>query len=107
MYDLSIIIPIFNEELRLKSCFSILKKFVEKKSKNKIEIVFVNDGSSDKSGDLINKFINKNKKIFKFKYINYKKNIGKGYAVKKGILSSKNSWILICDADMSVKPEHI
>jgi dolichyl-phosphate beta-glucosyltransferase len=105
VYDLSIIIPIFNEELRLKSCFSILKKFVEKKSKNKIEIVFVNDGSSDKSGDLINKFINKNKKICKFKYINYKKNIGKGYAVKKGILSSKNSWILICDADMSVKPE--
>ncbi len=105
MYDLSIIIPIFNEQHRLESCFVILKKFIEKKSKKKIEIVFVNDGSTDKSGDLINKFINKNKKICKFKYINYKKNIGKGYAIKKGVLSSCNSWILICDADMSVKPD--
>jgi dolichyl-phosphate beta-glucosyltransferase len=105
VYDLSIIIPIFNEQLRLESCFVILKKFVKKKSKKKIEIVFVNDGSTDKSGDLINKFINKNKKICKFKYINYKKNIGKGYAIKKGVLSSSNSWILICDADMSVKPD--
>ncbi len=105
MYDLSIIIPIFNEQHRLESCFVILKKFIEKKSKKKIEIVFVNDGSTDKSGDLINKFINKNKKICKFKYINYKKNIGKGYAIKKGVLSSSNSWILICDADMSVKPD--
>jgi dolichyl-phosphate beta-glucosyltransferase len=105
VYDLSIIIPIFNEQHRLESCFVILKKFIEKKSKKKIEIVFVNDGSTDKSGDLINKFINKNKKICKFKYINYKKNIGKGYAIKKGVLSSSNSWILICDADMSVKPD--
>jgi dolichyl-phosphate beta-glucosyltransferase len=104
VYNLSIIIPIFNEQLRLKSCLTILKKFVEKKSKKKIEIIFVNDGSTDKSGELINEFINKNKKVCRLKYINYKKNVGKGYAIKKGVLNSNNSWILICDADMSVKP---
>ena len=35
----------------------------------------------------------------------YKKNIGKGYAIKKGVLSAKSfEWLLICDADMSVNP---
>ena len=103
MYNLSIIIPIFNEQLRLKSCLTVLKKFVEKKSKKKIEIIFVNDGSTDNSSKLIHKFISKNKKICNFKYINYKKNIGKGYAIRRGVLNSSYTWILICDADMSVK----
>jgi len=105
MYNLSIVIPIFNEQDRLKSCLTILKKFIKKKSKKKIEIIFVNDGSTDNSVKIINKFIYENKKICKFKLINYKKNIGKGYAIKKGVLNSNNSWILICDADMSVKPD--
>ena len=34
----------------------------------------------------------------------HKNNIGKGYAVKKGILRAKNQWILLCDADLSVHP---
>jgi len=105
VYNLSIIIPIFNEQLRLKSCLTILKKFVEKKPKKKIEIIFVNDGSTDNSSELIRKFISKNNKICNFKYINYKKNIGKGYAIKMGVLNSIYTWILICDADMSVKPD--
>ena len=42
--------------------------------------------------------------IFVKELIKYAKNVGKGYAVKKGILKSKNDWILICDADMSVNP---
>ena len=104
MYKLSIIIPIFNEEQRLKSSFNIIKKFLQKKIRKNIEIIFVNDGSTDNSKKIINKFISKNRKTCQFKFISYKKNIGKGHAIKKGVLNSKNSWILICDADMSVNP---
>ena len=105
MYKLSIIIPLFNEQHRLLDNLTILKKFFKKKSKKDIEIIFVNDGSYDSTNEIIKNFIHKNKKIYKFRYISYKNNIGKGFAVKKGILASKNYWILVCDADMSVSPK--
>ena len=105
MYKLSIIIPLFNEQHRLSYNLTILEKFLKKKSKKDIEIIFVNDGSYDSTNEIIKNFIHKNKKNCKFRYISYKNNIGKGFAVKKGILASKNYWILVCDADMSVSPK--
>ena len=105
MYKLSIIIPLFNEQHRLSYNLTILEKFLKKKSKKDIEIIFVNDGSNDSTNEIIKNFIHKNKKNCKFRYISYKNNIGKGFAVKKGILASKNYWILVCDADMSVSPK--
>ena len=105
MYKLSIIIPLFNEQHRLSYNLTILEKFLKKKSKKDIEIIFVNDGSYDNTNEIIKNFIHKNKKNCKFRYISYKNNIGKGFAVKKGILASKNYWILVCDADMSVSPK--
>ena len=105
MYKLSIIIPLFNEQHRLSYNLTILEKFLKKKSKKDIEIIFVNDGSYDSTYKIIKNFIHKNKKNCKFGYISYKNNIGKGFAVKKGILASKNYWILVCDADMSVSPK--
>jgi dolichyl-phosphate beta-glucosyltransferase len=103
--NLSIIIPFYNEQHRLLASLKTLNNyFVTKKN---IQIIFVNDGSTDKSNLIICKFIKKYKKQFNFKYIKYKKNIGKGFAIKKGILNSKKEWILICDADMSVNPNQI
>ena len=104
----SIVIPLYNEEVRLDYCFDIIKKFLKKNEKFFFEIIFVNDGSTDQSKNKILKFINKNKKkIFntKIKLISYTNNVGKGYAIKKGILISKSKWILTCDLDMSVLPE--
>ena len=104
----SVIIPLYNEEIRLDYCFSILKKFLKKRGKLFFEIIFVNDGSIDQSKNKILKFISKNKKKFfnaKIKLVSYTKNRGKGYAIKRGIMISKSKWILTCDLDMSVLPE--
>ena len=104
----SIIIPLYNEEIRLDYCFDIIEKFLKKNRNFFFEIIFVNDGSIDYSKNKILKFINKNKKKFlntKIKLISYTKNMGKGYAIKRGILVSKSKWILTCDLDMSVLPE--
>ena len=103
--NLSLIIPFYNEQHRLLASLKTLNSYIVKK-KN-IETIFVNDGSTDKSDLIISNFIKENKKKFKIKYIKYNKNIGKGFAIKKGILNSKKKWILICDADMSVKPNQI
>ena len=102
MYNLSIIIPLYNEESRLKESLYTLITFLSNRNKKKIETIFVSDGSTDNTNDLIHFFILKNKKKYNLKLIKYKKNIGKGYAIKKGIMSANHEWQLICDADMSV-----
>ena len=105
MLDLSVVIPIYNEEIRLQKSLPLIKKFLEKNKKNKIEIIFVSDGSNDNTNLIVEKFKSEKSKKLKIKFIKYKRNVGKGYAVKKGILNAKNSWILICDIDLSVHPK--
>ena len=103
MYNLSIVLPVFNEEIRLRKTLPSLEKFLKDSKKNKIELIFVSDGSTDGTNNIIYNFINSKK--YKVSLIKYKKNIGKGYAVKRGILKAKNQWILICDVDLSVHPK--
>ena len=102
--SLSIIFPVFNEELRLNSSFNHIKSFLKKEKKLKIEIIFVDDGSKDNSYNLIKKFIKnlKTKNKVKLKSLKSKNNLGKGAALKLGIKNAKNDWILTTDIDMSV-----
>ena len=71
-------------------------------NQQRFEIIFVSDGSNDNTNKIIKEYINKKPIKFKIKLLKYKKNIGKGHAVKRGILIAKNKWILICDTDFSV-----
>ena len=97
--SISIIYPLYNEEMRLNKTFLDIEKFDKSKIFFKKEYIFVNDGSSDKTLSLLKeKYKNKNK----FKIISYAKNKGKGYALKKGVQIAKNDWILTTDADCSV-----
>ena len=102
--SLSIIFPIYNEELRLNSSFKHILTFIKKKKEIKIQIIFVDDGSKDHSWELINKFINnlKKKNKIKIQAIKSKKNLGKGSALKLGVKKAKYDWILTTDIDMSV-----
>lgn len=104
MLNLSIVFPVFNEEKRIKKTLSLLKKFLKENKKKNVEIIFVSDGSDDLTNDIIDQFINSNSKNFKIRLIKYANNVGKGYAIKTGVLNSKNKWILICDIDLSVHP---
>ena len=104
MLNLSIVFPVFNEEKRLKKTLSSLKKFLKENKKKNVEIIFVSDGSYDLTNTIIDKFIFSNSREFKIRLIKYRNNIGKGYAIKTGVLNSKNKWILICDIDFSVHP---
>lgn len=94
--SLSIVITVFNEEKRLKKNLIKIINFIKNK---KIEVIFVNDGSSDSSEEIIKKIIKKNKKI---KIISLRNNTGKGGALKKGVMNAKYKWILTMDLDLSV-----
>jgi len=105
--SLSIVFPIFNEELRLQSSFNHILSFLKRNKKFKIQIIFVDDGSKDNSFELLKKFV-KNFKKYKlnnrvnFNLVRSKKNLGKGSALKLGIKKAKCDWILTTDIDMSV-----
>lgn len=103
--SLSVIFPIYNEEKRLLDCFKDIKKFLINSKVKKLEFIFVNDGSTDNSFKIIKKFTSTQK--IKFKIINNKKNLGKGFALKKGVLASKNDWVLTLDTDISVSLDEI
>ena len=95
--SISFIFPIYNEEKRLKTLFKNITRYEKRNNGN--EFIFVNDGSNDKSLKYILDFV-KNKK---YKLVSYKKNMGKGYALKMGVKEAKKDWILTLDTDLSVK----
>jgi dolichyl-phosphate beta-glucosyltransferase len=101
--SISIILPIFNEEKRIKENLIKIKKFNLTKFIKIKEFILVNDGSTDSTKNIIDNFIKKDKKAIKnLKLINHKKNLGKGAALKTGIKKAKNQWILTSDIDFSV-----
>jgi len=94
----SIIVPVYNEELRIKPFLNELGHNLNPSW----EIIFVNDGSNDNTLSILKGFKVRNKKI-----ISYKKNKGKGFAVKTGVMAAKGDFIIFIDADGSIDPSHI
>ena len=93
--SLSLIIPVYNEENQVTNTIKNIIKL--KKRINNLEIIFINDFSSDNTLLLIKKLIT-NKKYIKI-YNNKKK--GLGSAIEVGILNSKKNYACIFMADMS------
>lgn len=91
---LSVIIPVFNEE---KTLDKILARVL--KRKEVYEVIVVDDGSTDRSVNIVKNF--KNKRI---KLLGYRKNQGKGFAIRLGIKKACGDYIVIQDADLEYNP---
>tara|TARA_Y100000588_G_C14159078_1_gene883995 strand:+ start:686 stop:1384 length:699 start_codon:yes stop_codon:yes gene_type:complete len=99
MISVSIIIPTFNEE---KTILKILEKIEKIKSKLDLEIVVVNDGSTDNT----KQFLENNPQYFNIvKHLN--QNLGKGKAVIEGINLSTKEFIFFQDADLEYEPNDL
>ena len=96
---LSVIIPVYNEEKYLNKLFNDLKTFFDKKN---VEIIFIDDGSTDGSTKLINNFKLKREYVFSLKVIRLDINSGKGKALQTGIKNSTGQYILLQDADLEL-----
>ena len=92
---ISLIIPIYNEEDMIQKTINELKSFV-KNEKDNWEILLINDGSTDKTLDILIK-----NKIKNFKIISYPLNKGKGFAIKKGVSEATGDYICFIDSDLA------
>lgn len=93
----SIVIPIYNESKRIHRAFSTLTSFVPPKGIKIKSVIFVNDGSTDNTLQLLKQY----KSRYPKQIISYRKNKGKGYAVRKGMIASKSEYTLFMDADIA------
>ncbi len=91
--NISVVIPAFNEDEVIADTIKKIKKYFE--INNIIhEIIVVDDFSTDNTVETL-------KNISGIKVLRNKKNHGKGYSVRKGVLASQYEWILFMDADNS------
>lgn len=101
--ELSIIIPVYNEEKNIEILYKELKE-VMKKLKKSYEIIFVDDGSTDNTYKNIKKLRRNDKKI---KVIRFRKNFGKSGALNAGFDFSKGKIVFTMDGDLQDDPKHI
>ena len=104
MLDISVIIPLFNEEESLPELFSWISR-VMKENKFSFEVIFVNDGSTDGSWDVIKRLHDENPEVVRG--IKFRRNYGKSPALYCGFKEAKGNVVITMDADLQDSPDEI
>jgi glycosyltransferase involved in cell wall biosynthesis len=98
---LSIVIPAYNESLRIGKTLDAVRKYAASKT-FETEVVLVDDGSSDRTPELLREF----QSVWpRARVLSNEVNRGKGYSVRRGVLESRGQLILFTDADLSAPIE--
>lgn len=95
--ELSIILPVFNGADILERSLKRLKSWIAEKP-YKIELIVVNDGSTDATKNISENFQGK---FDYYQFINFSENKGKGFAVKAGMRAANGKFVVFTDADLS------
>ena len=101
--EISIVVPLYNEEKNIRLMHDRLVSSILKISSN-FEIIYVNDGSNDNSFLELLKLSNEDERV---KYINFSRNFGHQIAVTAGLDYSKGAAVVIIDGDLQDPPEVI
>src|ERR1035437_2698937 len=106
---ISIVVPVFNEEGNIPHLFDTLSKVLSALKNYDHEIIFVDDGSTDRSVEVIKEIITGNQKISggKVKYIEFSRNFGKEMAITAGLNACAGDCAMIIDADLQHPVEMI
>jgi glycosyltransferase involved in cell wall biosynthesis len=100
---ISAVIPAFNEEESLNEFYKVLSANLIKLDKD-YEIIFIDDGSTDSTLEILKKLALKDKKI---RIFSFRKNRGKAEALTVGFQMAKGDYIVTLDADLQDRPEEI
>lgn len=98
---ITLIIPCYNEEPALPYLCKELNNVTEKMNKYDFEFLFVNDGSKDKTLEVLKDYAQKDGRVT---YLSFSRNFGKEAAMYAGFKSSKGDYVAVMDADMQDPP---
>ena len=101
--DISVIIPLFNEEESLPELYAWIER-VMKANNFSFEVIFVNDGSTDSSWDIIEQLSTKSEHV---KGIKFRRNYGKSPALYCGFKEAQGDVVITMDADLQDSPDEI
>ena len=104
MKKISIIIPAYNEQESLPMLYERLNKLMSEVPNYEFEVLFVNDGSKDKTIEIIKELREKDKRIC---YVDFARNFGKEIAMLAGLDYCKGDAVIFMDADLQDPPELI
>ena len=104
MKKISIIIPAYNEEESLPALYERIEKLMETMKNYTFEILFINDGSKDKTIELIKQMRKKDNRI---SYVDLSRNFGKEIAMIAGLDYATGDCVIFLDADLQDPPELI
>ena len=101
--DISVVIPLFNEDESLPELYSWIER-VMKANNFTFEVIFVNDGSTDRSWDVITELSEKSTHV---KGIKFRRNYGKSPALYCGFKEAEGDVVITMDADLQDSPDEI
>jgi len=102
--NVSVVIPLLNEEESLPELAAQLKKVLATAAKEKYEVIFIDDGSTDGSFQVIREL---NRKDNRFRAIRFRRNYGKSAALAVGFAEAKGEVVITMDADLQDDPAEI
>ena len=101
--NISVVIPLLNEDESLKELHDWIAKVMQS-NRFLYEIIFIDDGSSDRSWQVIEKLAKENSSV---KGIKFQKNYGKSQALNAGFMAAKGDVVITMDADLQDSPDEI
>ncbi len=102
MKKISIVVPCYNEEESLHYFYEEMQKIVKEMSKKaKFEFIFVNDGSKDKTLNILRELATKDKSV---RYVSFSRNFGKEAGIYAGLKTATGDYIATMDADLQDPP---
>ena len=104
MKKITIIIPAYNEEESLEKLYDRLSKVLNEITNYEFEMLFINDGSKDKTKEILKELREKDNRV---SYVNFSRNFGKETAMMAGMDYAKGDAVVFIDADLQDPPELI
>ncbi|MBQ9356536.1 MAG: glycosyltransferase family 2 protein [Prevotella sp.] len=101
--DISVVIPLYNEEESIPELFSWIERVMQE-HKFSYEVIFISDGSTDRSWDIISELHQKSDKV---KGIKFRRNYGKSPALYCGFAEAQGDVVITMDADLQDSPDEI
>lgn len=101
---ISVVIPLYNEEASIEELGAKLESVLAPLTKNRYEVIFVDDGSTDNSRNKIRELHRRNNR---FHCISFRRNYGKSAALAVGFQAARGRYVVTMDADLQDDPEEI